>query len=79
MTFHPEQKKVLTRLFNEGYDFCKRLPDNAPDQHLIATDQQPAYLYKGGDCIAVYNDGSTVEYKPVFNPQPPYNGPPALD
>lgn len=66
-----KKRKTVTDLLAQGYEFCKRLPDNAPAQELIFTDKAPAYLWKEDEAVAVYHDGSVEKYKPVFNPVPP--------
>ena len=66
-----KQRAAIIDLLNQGYDFCKRLPDNAPGQDLILTPLAPSYLYKGDKAVAVYHDGRTESYKPVYNPLPP--------
>lgn len=70
---HSEKKhETVKSLLAQGYEFCKRLPDNAPAQDLIFTDRAPTYLWRGDEAVAVYHDGIVERYKPVYNPLPPH-------
>lgn len=73
-----EQAAQLKAFVTEGYRLFKRLPDNAPDWNLENPDP-PVYLWKDQQAVALYADGATKEFIPVFKPLPPYKGPPMMD